>query len=147
VKTALQVALFKLARRAMHSQEVRRYLVDKEFTEEAIEEALVELKRLGLINDADYEAQFVKRLERQHKSHRQILMKAYQLGIPQEAIRVHLGSEEKVVKSLVQKRYPKLLDKNASYDEKKKALGALYRRGFYGRTSFGDTDSCMSDEC
>ena len=147
MKSALQLALTKLSRKAMHSQEVRRVLTQKGFSEEDVEAALQELTRLGVLNDGDYEAQFVKRLERQHKSRRQILLKATQLGLPLDAIRAQLGSEDEVMKALIRKRYPVLMDKNASYQERQQALGALYRRGFYGRASFGDTDSLCSDEC
>ncbi|MBS0635781.1 MAG: regulatory protein RecX [Verrucomicrobia bacterium] len=136
-KVALQLSLMKLARKSMHSEQIKLLL--EGFSEGAVNKALEELRRLGLVHDEDFEAQFVKKLQKQGKSRLQISLKARQKGIsPKKLV---FGSEEDTLRALIEKRYPVLLDKDCPYEKKQKALGALYRRGF----SMG-TISCILKE-
>ncbi len=127
---ALRVALIKLSRKAMHSEQVKCVLAERYFSYGAIESALEELSRLGVINDEDFEAYFVKKLQKQGKSRHQIVSKATQKGIPAKKLADLFGPEQETLKALIEKKYPVLLDKNAPYSKKQKAMGALYRRGF-----------------
>lgn len=127
---AFRVATCKLSRRSMHSEQLKRVLAELYFSEGAIEAALRELEHLGLINDHDFEAHFVQKLQKQGKSTREIVLKAANRGIAAKKLASHLGSEEKTLRALVEKRYPALLDKETPYAEKQKGMGALYRRGF-----------------
>lgn len=127
---AFRVATCKLSRRSMHSEQLKRVLAELYFSEGAIEAALRELEHLGLINDHDFEAHFVQKLQKQGKSTREIVLKAANRGIAAKKLTSHLGSEEKTLRALVEKRYPALLDKETPYAEKQKGMGALYRRGF-----------------
>ncbi len=131
----------------MHSEEIKKSLAEKGFSAGEIEEAVVELHRLGVLNDKDYARMFVTAEERRHKSPRQILAKARMKGLPLSDVRECLSPEDETMNALIKKKYSVLLDTKASYQEKQKARAALYRRGFYGRTSYGDSDSCSSDEC
>ncbi len=129
-RQALIQSLHKLSRRAMHTKELRAYLAERHYSDRAIEYALQELMRLGTLNDNEYEAQFVKRLQRQGKSRREIIYKANQRGITPYALDEHLAPEEETLHALIQKRYPILLDKAADFAKRQKALQALVRRGF-----------------
>ncbi len=131
----------------MHTVEIEASLAKKGYTEGEIKEAIRELERLGYTNDNDFIVQFVRREERSHKSPRQILAKARMKGLPLAEVKERLSPQEETMRSLIKKKYPVLLDKDASYQQKQKARGALYRRGFYGRASCGDSDSSFTDEC
>lgn len=127
---AFRVATNKLSRRSMHSRQLTKVLGELYFSEGAIEAALRELEHLGLINDHDFEAHFVQKLQKQGKSTREITLKAANRGIAAKALAAHFGSEEETLRALVERRYPALLEKNTPYAEKQKGMGALYRRGF-----------------
>ena len=127
---ALRVGLIKLSKKAMHSCELDKCLEERHFSSNARQKAKNELIRLGVLNDEDFEAYFVKKLTKQGKSRHQIISKAKMKGIPLKSISAHLGPDEATLRALVEKRYPILLDKTASKAQKQKAIGALYRRGF-----------------
>ena len=127
---ALRLSFFKLAKRSMHSEEVRRYLRERHFSIEAQDAAIYELTKQGFLNDQDFEAYFVKKWQKQGKSRRQIEQKAQMKGIAKERLVSHYGTEEETLRALIEKKYPILLEKDAPFDKKQKALGALSRRGF-----------------
>lgn len=127
---AFRAASFMLARRSMHSKELIARLEKKLFSVEAINHALKELERLGLINDAEFEAYFVKKLQRQGKSRRQIEQKAREKGIPLKQLDHLLVPDDEPLRSLIERKYPVLLDKKAPVKDRQRAVQALLRRGF-----------------
>lgn len=129
-KVCLQFALQKLSRKAFHSEVLKKQLVTALFSERAIETSLEELQRLGMLDNTDFVAHFVQKLKRQGKSERQILAKAYQMGLPSAAVKGHFGGEEETLRRLIEKKYPILLAKEASLLQKQKAMRALFTRGF-----------------
>jgi SOS response regulatory protein OraA/RecX len=129
-KMAFRAASWLLSRRSMHSEQLKKRLKERHFSEGAVEYALEELLRLGLLSDSDFEANFVQKLQKQGKSRREILLKAKMKGIAPDKILVPLSSEEETLKALIEKRYPVLLQRDAPYPLKQKALAALYRKGF-----------------
>ncbi len=128
-RQALVLSLYKLSRRPMHTQELEPYLAERFFSPHAINHAIEECCRLGALNDSDYEAQFVRRLQTKGKSRREILFKAKNRGITTN-LTDHFSSEEETLKALIQKRYPILLEPQADFLQKQKAMNALARRGF-----------------
>ncbi|MCE5294703.1 MAG: RecX family transcriptional regulator, partial [Chlamydiales bacterium] len=127
---ALRVGLMKLSKKAMHSRELDACLEERHFSANARQRAIDELVRLNVLNDEDFEAYFVKKLQKQGKSRHQITIKAKMRGIPLKSLDAHLGPDVDTLKALVEKRYPILLDKTAPKAQKEKAIAALYRRGF-----------------
>lgn len=127
---AFRLACIKLSKQALHTETLRGLLGEGFFSEGAILSAINELIRLGMLNDEDFEANFVQKLQRQGKSRRQIILKANQRGISPKKLISHYGLEEETLKGLIEKKYPILLQHDAPYPKKQKAMGALYRRGF-----------------
>lgn len=141
-KVAFRLALHKLARKAMHSQELKLRLKQNFFSDQAIEYAIAEAERLGMIQDSDYVAHLTERLSRQGKSRQQILAKCSQLGIAKSDVALTKESEVEALRRLIVKRYPLLLQKNASTIEKQKVMRALSMRGF----SFSLITCVLKDE-
>ena len=127
---AFKAAVIKLSRRSMHSEQIKQVLKERYFSEGAIEAALIELNHLGIINDEDFEAHFVQKLQKLGKSTREIVLKASQRGISAKKVQALLVDECEALRIVVEKRYPELLEKNTPYAQKQKVMGALYRRGF-----------------
>jgi SOS response regulatory protein OraA/RecX len=127
---AMVAACNRLARQQLHSCQLIKSLKERFYSEIAIVHTIGELVRLGMINDEDYEASFVKKLQKQGKSRRQITLKASEKGISTKKLVCLLAPEEEALKTLIEKRYPILLQKDVPFATRQKALGALQRRGF-----------------
>lgn len=131
---AIQLAFIKLSRKAMHSEEVRCHLQEHYFTDGAIEQAILECQRLGALNDVDFVAHFVKKMQKRGKSSRQIVAKFRQKGVACSELSSYLQTDDETLRELIEKRYPQLLQKNTPFIQKQKAMSALFRRGFSSST-------------
>ena len=127
-RIALRVSLYALSRRALHSGQLERLLGDRLFSQGAIESAVGEVKRLGYLQDAEFEQNFTQRLQKQGKSRHEIVHKARQKGIPLQNL--SFAPEEESLKILIEKRYPVLLERGGAQALKQKAVQALVRKGF-----------------
>ena len=131
---AKNYALRRLSLQAMLSQALARSLKERLVSEKTIVLVLGELKALGLINDEEWTASFVRGLERKKMGPRAIAQKLASKGIKREGIELALehskGStdQEASVLALLGSRYAK---KNLSdFREKQKVTASLMRRGF-----------------
>jgi SOS response regulatory protein OraA/RecX len=133
-RAALLFCLKKLARRAMHSAELRHLLRERGLAEALVEEVLSECQRLGYLADRELIQSFVHRMCLAGKSRLAILAKAQARRLPLDEVQCELDQEkEQVVQYLRQfiaKRYPPLLQSSLSFGEKQKYMLRLRRRGF-----------------
>lgn len=124
--------LRRLSAQSYHTIELRQSLEKKGASEENIARALAEFVELGYLNDAEWLAAFVRRLQREKKGGQWILMKLKSKGIPQveiDAIRFSVRErEEESIERLLATRYR---SRNlADHKEKQKVISSLARRGF-----------------
>jgi len=131
-KSARDRALSLLERMDRTEQELRRKLLEREYSAEDVEEALVFLKEYHYIDDAGY----VQRYIRSHasgKSARQIRHALAQKGVARELIDEGLSEipvdEERQIRTLLQKKGYRA-DGQMPRDEFRRVTASLCRRGF-----------------
>lgn len=132
--TPLAFALKKLARRSMHSKRLYGLMNEAGYSDDECREAITYLQNQGYVNDDEYVKYFVVGWQKRGKSRREIAAKAARQCIPVFELHPFFLDDKEVVKNLIIKRYPQLLEKNSSMAVRKKALGALSRKGFSYQT-------------
>jgi regulatory protein len=129
-------ALRFLSHRPMTTDEVRRKLLDREFSERTAERVIADLSRVGLLDDRAFASSFVRtRLIQRPCSKRMLIMELKHKGIGEaaaaEAVDEAYGpeSEEAVAGELFRAKMASLKGEDAR-KARKKAVDFLFRRGF-----------------
>lgn len=117
-KLARKAAFRLLAMRSYHSVKLRQKLIDKGFSEEICDGVIEECKRLGFLQDEEWERNAILREFRRGYGPRYIEMK---LRLSRQKVR------GLVTRAMQRERIGQLLEK---LGPKEKALRALQRRGF-----------------
>lgn len=139
----VNTVLLKRAKlRAMHLLEKRDYtkyklrekLLDGDYPEDIIEKALEYVISYGYVDDKRYALSYIE-YAKNNKSRKQIEQELYLKGISKEDIENALlesdidnDSEEKLIRALLVKKHYNFDETN--YENKKKMIGFLYRKGF-----------------
>ena len=129
-KKARRLAYAKLARRSMHSCRLKKDLEEKGFSHEICENVIKTLENQGFLNDSEYVEYFVQKWVKLGKSRLEIVKKAQVQVIPAQELKKILVDDTQALMSLMQKRYPVLLDKNGDKKLKAKAIRSLLLKGF-----------------
>ena len=99
-KSAIDVATGRLSSRMRTECEVRRYLQQREYSQEEIQEAVMELKDYGYLNDAHYCGEYYRYAKTKGKADRRILQELMQNGVSAETAKnaiARLREEEEQV--------------------------------------------------
>lgn len=99
-KSAIDVATGRLSSRMRTECEVRRYLQQREYSQEEIQEAVMELKDYGYLNDAHYCGEYYRYAKTKGKADRRILQELIQKGVSAETAKnaiARLREEEEQV--------------------------------------------------
>lgn len=140
---AYRKALFILERRDYTLVEMRKKLLDKEFSEECVGMVLERLKEYGFINDRRFTEQYI-RYHATTQSKRKLSIKLLQKGISAElftSVYEELSKEaegdpeqealEKAVEAALRKTERKGYSiENLPSEEKNRIIAGLYRKGF-----------------
>ncbi len=135
---AKEKALYLLGYRARSIQELKKKLSDKGFSERTIQRVIADFERVGLLDDKQFAASYVRSRMLQRPMGKRLLKQELRYkGITEEISDAVLAeeygeqSEVEVAKELIRKRLKKpLADDAASRKEKKKLYDFLVRRGF-----------------
>lgn len=122
-----------LLSRRMHSEkELIRKLREKDFTEEAVENAVVRLKELSLLNDEKYAEMLVRHLyETKHYGEKRIFQELHIRGIDREtAQNALLALDKDEINSIVLLLEKKFKGKFADEKGKQRTVAALLRYGY-----------------
>lgn len=134
-RSAVQYCLFLLGLRARTREYLREKLQQKNYSEEEIRDALGELERLHLIDDAEFARQYAQEKVRIHRRGRhRIGLELQQKGVSKEMIAEALSAidsqdELASAQSLLQARqrqWAKLTERQRF----ERSLALLQRRGF-----------------
>jgi SOS response regulatory protein OraA/RecX len=117
-KLARKTAFRLLAMRSYHSVKLRQKLIEKGFSEEISDGVIEECKRLGFLQDEEWEKNAILREFKRGHGPRYIEMK---LRLSRQKVRFFITRE------MQRERMAQLLHK---LGPKEKALRALQRRGF-----------------
>lgn len=126
-KKAKLAALRSLSRRAYHSDELNRKLVEKGFPAPIVNEILEELKSSGFLNDGEWIDGFIRKEIRSHHGPLLIAQKLRQKGANSDEISVHLRDSYPL--EVRQKEIRALLAKLKG-KPKQNVVASLNRRGF-----------------
>ena len=129
-KQALKIAYAKLARRAMHSERLKKDLEQRGISCEICQNVIKTLENQGFLNDSAYVEHFVQKWVQRGKSRPEILKKAHVQRITVQEIEKFLIDDNQALITLIQKRYPILLEKNGDKKLKNKAIRSLLMKGF-----------------
>lgn len=129
-------ALRFLSHRPMTTDEVRRKLLDREFSERTAERVIEDLSRVGLLNDQAFAYSFVRsRLIQRPCSKKLLILELKHKGIGEdaasEAVEAAYGpeSEEEVAGTLFRAKMASMKAEDPR-KARKKAVDFLFRRGF-----------------
>jgi len=129
-------ALRLLSHRALTRDEVKRKLLDREFSERTADRVIEELTAVGLLNDEAFSSSFIRsRLIQRPCSKKLLIMELKHKGIGEdaaaEAVEAAYGpeSEEAIAGSLFRARMASLKGEDPR-KARKKAVDFLFRRGF-----------------
>lgn len=129
-------ALKYLERKARTRKEIQIRLLEKEISQEVIEDVLVRLSREGLVNDALYAQQWAEqRIRSQRKGKAWIRQELRQKGIDKSLITEALdgvSSDQEYQSALIIGRKKWNQSKGELLDKKRKTGSFLMRRGFSG---------------
>ncbi|GAB4468218.1 MAG: RecX family transcriptional regulator [Anaerolineae bacterium] len=132
LEVAHERALHYLSYRQRSTAELRRYLLGKEFSEQAVETVIERLERAGLLDDAAFARLWIEsRLQANPRGERALRHELRQKGIPETIIRAALADldqQEAAYRAAIQRA-----SRYAGSDEAtfRKRLGDfLLRRGF-----------------
>ncbi|MEI8124446.1 MAG: regulatory protein RecX [Parachlamydiaceae bacterium] len=131
---AKKYALRRLSLQAVLSNKLARSLRDRLVSEETVERVIKDLTALGLLNDDEWSASFVRQQTRRKMGPRAIAQKLANKGIRGEGLNKALegvgaaSEQEAAVDQLLETRYRKrdLSDPK----ERQKVIASLIRRGF-----------------
>lgn len=131
-KSARECALFLLEYQDRTESDMRRKLLEREYKETEIEEALTFLKAYGYINDADYAARYI-RVSSSRKSVRQIRYDLEKRGVSRQIIEECLmdtpvDEDGQIQAFLLKKGYGS--EHTVDWAACGKLTGALVRKGF-----------------
>lgn len=131
---AYNFAVRSLAKRGVHSKQLKKKLKKKRISEATQERIIQECLKLGFLSDDNWVKNEVKRLQAKGKSRRHILFHLKSQHVDNEEL-VDLfeedgSQEDEVLQRLIRKRYPALLAKKTDPKTYQKGFLALLRRGF-----------------
>jgi len=129
-------ALRLLSHRALATDELRRKLLERDFSERTVKRVVEDLRRVGLLDDGAFAASFVRsRMIQRPCSKKLLVLELKHRGIGEnaavEAVEAAYGpdSEEEVAGALFSAKMASLKGENPR-KARKKAVDFLYRRGF-----------------
>lgn len=111
--------------------ELRDKLTQKEFSQEAVEEAVEYVRSFHYIDDLRYATRFAE-IYREQRSIQRIRQDLYQRHVPEEYIEIALESIDWDDSPALQRAVAKVTKGKTefSYEEKQKMIAKLYRKGF-----------------
>ena len=130
---ALELAVGHLGKRDRTAAEIRRHLLAKDIGEQAAEDAVAELVRMGYLDDARYARVFAEdRRALDAWGPERIERRLLELGVDREHIAAAIGardgeSELEAALELLRRRVRAL---PSSERERERALGMLVRKGY-----------------
>lgn len=135
-------ALEALARRARSCADLARWLRDRDYAPEEIDETVARLVASGLLNDAQFARAFARtRLVDRKLSRRRVQAELGRHGVAREIVDVAIAEaigeesvdEEATVRAVAERKFRSLarLDHNVA---KRRLVGFLARRGYDGAT-------------
>lgn len=128
---ARTAALYKLSRQAMPTKKLVEYLQKKGYSSDDIDAVVEECIRNKWLDDDAWIAMKVKSLLVRHKSRKEMLFYFFRYGFQKEQVEPFLPEDtQEALRTLIEKRYPALLDATADRKAQNKAMNALLRRGF-----------------
>lgn len=135
---AKEKALSLLGYRARSTNELKKKLSEKGFSERTIDRVITDFKRVGLLDDTQFAAMYVRsRMLQRPMGKRLLKQELRQKGITEDIIDPVLAdeygeeSEVEVARKLILKKRKKPLgDDISAQKEKKKLYNFLVRRGF-----------------
>lgn len=125
-KGVLRYALYQLSRRSMHSSALEKALQRHCVGPELIEVAVEYCRSHGFLNDESWIERRVETWQARGKSPAAIKAQLRVVGVRLD----QTLDERQPLRVLIQRKYPKLLESDLSYEEKAKIFQALQRRGF-----------------
>ncbi|MGC9398851.1 MAG: RecX family transcriptional regulator [Anaerolineae bacterium] len=132
VEKAHDRALNYLSYRPRSEAEIQRYLREKEFSEETIEETLERLRRVGLVDDLEFAHYWINnRLRFRPRGRRALRQELRQKGIANKIIEQVLSEfdEERALQKALQ-RHARRLQHLSSEKFRQRLTQRLARRGF-----------------
>lgn len=129
-KKALSYAVYALSRRMLSEFELKKKLLNKGYSQETVDAALLRLKGLKALDDTEYAKTLVRNLNVRGYGKRRILDEMRKRGVGIDAVDVAL--EEECLKSDGMKRFidKRLKGRNPDDKELRRVYNALLRRGF-----------------
>lgn len=111
--------------------ELRDKLTQKDFSQEAVEEAIEYVRSFHYIDDLRYATRFVE-IYREQRSIQRMKQDLYQRHVPEEYIEMALDSIDRDDSPALQKAVGKVTKGKTefSYEERQKIIAKLYRKGF-----------------
>ena len=135
VQTAKAKALALISYRPRSTAEIRQRLKEKDFLPQAIDQAVEDLTRVGLLNDRQFAESFIRTRQLQRPSGARLLrLELRQKGVAEADIDAALdatlaeGDEEAAIRELAEKRRSQLPPDPRK--AKKRLADYLLRRGF-----------------
>jgi regulatory protein len=126
-----------LTRRDYGTGELRRKLLGKGFTAEAVEAAITRGSDLGYLDDARYVESLSRRLQETGRAvGPRLVVELRRRGLPDDLIRTAqdeargAGGEESVLRALISRRFPNFDFLAADERERRRVVFFLQRRGF-----------------
>lgn len=136
-KGGIRLALSSLSRRSYPSQKLRDLLKKHFLHDVTVDKIITWCMEKGYLDDTSWVEQRISSLRARGKSSQDI---SYRLR--REGIHSSLQDDDTaVLKKLIQKKYPQLLQQDLPYKEKAKAIQSLLRKGF----SLQDIQELISD--
>jgi len=141
-KGGIRYAVRALSKQALHSQQLKKRLLDRDVDPDVVEEIIVYCQDQGWIDDEAWVERRIQYWQQQGKSSIDIKQRLRALGIASPSL-----DDRAALEQLIQKKYSGLLGGSMSYVTKQKTVQALIRRGFsYGliqEVLLKYSDTCM----
>lgn len=133
---AKKKALNLLSHSARSVQELRKRLIDYEFSERTVERVIRDFVRIGLLDDRSFASTFaISRLSQRPEGKRLLMLELIQKGIEEETAETAVEqafaslSEEELARNLADRKL-RQMDKEDKRKMKQKLSVFLFRRGF-----------------
>lgn len=121
------LALKKVAKRSLHSQELEKFLLEHQISSEVIQKILQDFIQLGFLDDPYWLASFIRVQTAKGYGPIKILQKLKAKGIEVPEIPYEKEQQSEIL-TLLERKYPR---KNLSDpQERNKIIRSLMRRGF-----------------
>ncbi len=130
---ALELAVGHLGKRDRTAAEIRRHLLAKDIGEQAAEDAVAELVRMGYLDDARYARVFAEdRRALDAWGPERIERRLLELGVDREHIAAAIGARdgESELEAALELLRRRVRAAPASERERERALGMLVRKGY-----------------